>query len=74
MLVGEIEKDIIDPLSREEKEELFKYLAKVLEKEEILEYFTPGAVYEIATPNIANDDSAWKAAQALKKAVEGQTV
>ena len=65
MSVVEIERKIIDPLSREEKEELFNYLAKELEKDELLQYFTPGAVYEIGTPNISPDDSAFKAASQL---------
>ena len=53
MSVIEIEKKIIDSLTREQKQELFRYLARELEQEELLEYFKPGAVYEIGTPDIS---------------------
>ena len=68
MSVSEIEKEIIDPLSRKEKEELFQYLAKALGKEdELLKYFPPGAKLEIATPNISPDGSHLKTAQQLRE-------
>ena len=49
MSVLEIE-ERIKPLSKEEKQELFRFLKKELECAEILEHVTPGAVYEITTP------------------------
>ena len=68
MSVIEIEKKIIDPLSRKEKEELFRYLAEELGKEdELLRYFAPGTVLEIATPNISPDGSHLKTAQQLRE-------
>ena len=70
MSLIEIEKEIIDPLTREEKQELFRYLARELEHEELLDYFTPGAVYEIGTPDISPDDSAFKAAAQVQKVLE----
>jgi hypothetical protein len=71
MSVIEIEKEIIDPLSRKEKEELFHYLAKELGKEdELLKYFPPGAELEIATPNISPDGSHLKTAQQLREILQ----
>jgi hypothetical protein len=73
MSVIEIEK-AIETLSRDEKEDLFKYLAKELEKEELLKYFTPGAVFEIATPDISPDENAFKAASQLQKVLERESL
>jgi hypothetical protein len=51
MSISEIEENIIKPLSRQEKEELFRFLAKELGREdELLKYITPGATYPIFTP------------------------
>ena len=41
MIVAEIEKEI-KPLNRREKEELFRFLAEELGKDELLKYFKPG--------------------------------
>jgi hypothetical protein len=73
MSVREIEKEIIDPLTREEKQELFRYLARALEQEELLHYFTPGAVYEIGTPDISPNDTAFQAAAQLQKVLDQGT-
>ena len=75
MSVTEIEKTI-EPLSRAEKLQLIADITRMLQQEEqnVSDFFDPGKVYEVATPNIANDDSAWKAAQALKDSVKGQTI
>ena len=70
MSLIEIEKEIIDPLTRGEKQKLFRYLVRELEHEELLQYFTPGAVYEIGTPDISPDDNAFKAAAQLQKVLE----
>jgi hypothetical protein len=71
MSVSEIEKEIIDPLSRKEKEELFHYLAKALGKEDELgTYVPPGAELEIATPNISPDGSHLETAQQLRKVLQ----
>lgn len=71
MLVIDIEKEIIDPLSRQEKEELFHYLAEELGKEdELLQYFPPGVEWEIATPNISPDRSHVKTAQQLREVLQ----
>ena len=71
MLVMEIEKEIINPLSRQEKEELFQYLADALGKEdELLKYFPPGVEWEIASPNISPDGSHVKTAQQLREVLQ----
>ena len=49
MSVSEIER-AIKPLSRQEKEELFKFLAEELHKEDLLTYFKPGTTYPVFTP------------------------
>jgi hypothetical protein len=49
MSVIEIEREI-KPLSQQEKEELFKFLAEELHKEDLLKYFKPGATYPVFTP------------------------
>lgn len=67
MSILELEQQI-QPLSRAEKLQLIADITRMLQDEEptISDFFEPGKMYEIATPNIANDDSARKAAQQLK--------
>ena len=65
MSIIEIEKEI-KPLSREEKEKLFQFLAEELGKDDLLAFFTPGAEYPIFTPTITPDDSAYRAAEQIQ--------
>ena len=49
MSVAEITEEI-KPLSRQEKLSLLEEISKMLQEEEMLEYFTPGAIYPVETP------------------------
>ena len=49
MKVAEIEKEI-KPLSRQEKEALFRFLAEELEKDDLLKYFKPGQKVGLWSP------------------------
>ncbi len=70
MAVIEIEKQI-KPLSREEKEELFKYLARELGKEgDVSKYLTLGCSYPIYTPNISPNGSHLKTMEQLQKVLK----
>lgn len=65
MLLMEIEKQYIEPMSRAEKEQLIRDVQRMLVDEEIEQHgdeilrqmFPPGMVYEIATPNVTPDAS-----------------
>lgn len=63
MVLLDVEKQYIKPMSRSEKEQLIRDVQRMLVDEEIEQHgdeilrqmFPPGMVYEITTPNVTPD-------------------
>ena len=78
MSLLELEQTYIRPLTRAEKWQLITDIQEMLKREEatakltVENIFTPGMVYEIATPSIAPCDNDTKAAAQLRALLEEQ--
>jgi len=79
MSLRELEQTYIQPLTRAEKWQLIADIQEMLKREEETKakltagnIFTPGMVYEIATPSIAPHDDDAKAAAQLRTILEEQ--